>query len=187
MVKEKHDVVINYVDKCFCREYRDYILSEFEIMYIPKNDVVSRVALIPKDIVDYVINLSANVNVLSAGIIIGWVKKKKKFIPSTHLFSLAIQKNFKFGCAVVAKQQGVKAFLYGNDLLVLSVEKFLHPIEKGLYVAVIDPEDMNAIGIGRLVVDPKDFNKYLSEGKVLLPVVENVFDLGALLRDESYV
>ncbi|MEM3981055.1 MAG: hypothetical protein QXF79_07380, partial [Ignisphaera sp.] len=171
-MKEKLDAIINYIDKCFCREYRDYILSEFEIMLIPKNDVVSRVTLVPKDIAGYIINISANVNVMSAGIVIGWIKRRK-FIPSTHLFNLATQKRFKFGCAVVAKQQGIKAFLYGNDLLISSVDKFLYPIEKGLYVAVIDPEDMNTIGIGRLVIDPKDFNKYLLEGKVLLPVVEN--------------
>lgn len=186
-MEERVDAVVSYMDKCFCKEYKDYIFKEFEIRYIPKNDVISRVTLIPKDVISHVLDLSTRVDILSAGIVIGWMKKRKEFIPSTHLFNLAIHEGFKFGCAVVAKHQGVKAFLYGKDLLIASVDRFLYPVEKGLYVAVVDPEDMNAVGIGRLVIDPGDFNRYVSEGRVLLPAVENVFDLGKLLRNESYI
>ncbi|MEM2862888.1 MAG: hypothetical protein QXW20_05230, partial [Ignisphaera sp.] len=64
---------------------------------------------------------------------------------------------------------------------------FLYPVEKDMYVAVLDSEDMSVIGIGKLVIDPSDLGKLLSEGKVLALVVKNVFDLGILLRDEEYV
>jgi len=124
---------------------------------------------------------------MATGILIGWIKKRREFIPSTRLFELAMEKGLKIGCAVVAKSQGVKAFLYGNDLLVSSVERFLHPIEKGVYVAVLDKEDMKVIGIGKFVINPEDFDRYVKEGKMLIPVVENIFDLGIFLRDESYI
>jgi len=124
---------------------------------------------------------------MATGILIGWIKKRREFIPSTRLFELAMEKGFEIGCAVVAKSQGVKAFLYGNDLLVSSVERFLHPIEKGVYVAVLDKEDMKVIGIGKFVINPEDFDRYVKEGKMLIPVVENIFDLGIFLRDESYI
>lgn len=124
---------------------------------------------------------------MATSILIGWIKKRREFIPSTRLFELAMEKGFKIGCAVVAKSQGVKAFLYGNDLLVSSVERFLHPIEKGVYVAVLDKEDMKVIGIGKFVINPEDFDRHVKEGKMLIPVVENIFDLGIFLRDESYI
>uniref|UniRef100_A0A7C4NPS2 UPF0113 domain-containing protein n=1 Tax=Ignisphaera aggregans TaxID=334771 RepID=A0A7C4NPS2_9CREN len=186
-MRERVDAVVSYMDKCFCKEYKDYVFKEFEIRYIPKDDIISRVTLIPKDAAEHIADLSTRVNILFAGIVIGWMKKGKKFIPSTHLFNLAIHESFEFGCAVVAKEQGAKAFLYGKDLLIASVDRFLYPVERGLYVAVIDPEDMTAIGIGRLVINPGNFDRYVSEGRVLLPAVENVFDLGKLLRNESYV
>jgi ribosome biogenesis protein Nip4 len=131
--------------------------------------------------------ISSGVKVMATSILIGWIKKRREFIPSTRLFELAMEKGFKIGCAVVAKSQGVKAFLYGNDLLVSSVERFLHPIEKGVYVAVLDKEDMKVIGIGKFVINPEDFDRYVKEGKMLITVVENIFDLGIFLRDESYI
>ena len=172
---------------CFSREFREYIDKEYLIKVIPKNRSVERVCLIPRSIADRVDMVSSGIKIVVAGLVIGWLKNRTRFLPSPHLFNLAIDRGFNYGCAVVAKQQGVRAFLYGNDLLVVSVERFLRPVEKGMYVAVIDPDDVKAIGIGRLVIDPGDFDRLIAEGKLLLPAVENVFDLGILLRDESYV
>lgn len=187
MSDNHYKLVLEYIDKCFCEKFKEYILSRYVITFVKKNKSIERVCLIPKD-VEYVAKVvSEHVNVLAIGMIIGWIKKGKKFIPSPHIFNLAIENGFSFGCAVVARSQGVKAFLYGNDLLIASVEKLLEPVEKDTYVAVIDFEDMRAIGIGKLVVDPRKVGELMAKGEVLLPVVENIFDLGVLLRDESYI
>lgn len=179
---------MDYISKCFCKEFEDYIFKEFKFMFIPRSRDIERVCLVPSHISLDIDEISlSNIRVLAAGILVGWIKKKKKFIPSPYLFELAIEKGFKFGCAVVAKTQGVKAFLYGNDILVSSVEKFLQPVEKGMYVAVLDAEDLRVIGIGKLVIDSKDFDEHVRQGKMLSPVVENVFDLGVLLRNELYI
>lgn len=177
---------MGYIDKCFCKEYQDYLFTEFEIKIIKKNKHISRVCLVPKNFYAVAKELLSQVKVLALGIIIGWVKDLV-FIPSTHLFNMARDLGFTYGCSVVAKQEGVKAFLYGNDLLAISVKRFLEPIEKSLYVAVIDPEDMRAVGIGELIIDPKDFNKLIAEGKMVIPIVKNIFDLGMLLRNEGYI
>lgn len=179
--------ILQYIDKCFCDRYKEYILSEFFIYSIKKNKNIARICLVPKAILSNTITIIKQLKVLSLGVIAGWIKNRSIFIPSIHLFSLARDEGFSHGCSVVAKPHGVKAFLYGNDLLVVSVDKFLYPIEKDSYVAVIDSEDMRVIGIGRLVVDPKDFEKFVIEGKILKPVVENVFDLGILLRNDYYI
>lgn len=187
--KRLYNEFFNYVNKCFCTEYREYLFSEFSINIVKKDENKARICLVPRHLEHVVKDFFNQVNVLTFGIIIGWVrgKNKSKFIPSTHLFNLAKDQGYSYGCAVVAKPQGVKAFLYGNDLLVTSVERFLEPIEKNLYVAVIDSEDMRAIGIGKLVIDPKDLNKLIAEGRILELVVKNEFDLGVLLRDEGYI
>jgi hypothetical protein len=40
-------------------------------------------------------------------------------------------------------------------------------------VVVLDGEDIGVVG-RRLVMDPRNFSKYVEEGKMLMPVVENV-------------
>lgn len=187
MSSNQYSLVLEYIDKCFCRKFKEHLLSRYFITFIKKSELVDRVYLVPKDIEPMAKAISKHVKVLAIGMIIGWIKRGKNFIPSPHIFNLAIEGGFSFGCAVVAKSQGVKAFLYGNDLLISSIEKFLEPIEKGMCVAIVDSEDMRSVGIGRLVVDPNEVSKLISEGKILLPAVENIFDLGVLLRDESHV
>ena len=177
-------IVSRYIEKCFGKECLNTILCDYDVKLFSKNRHRKRVCLIPKNMstIDLI-----NINVVAVGIIIGWIEKSSVFIPSTHLFNMVREKGFSIGCSIVAKQHGVKAFLYGRDLLALSVERFLYPVEKDMYVAVLDSEDMSVIGIGKLVIDPSDLGKLLSEGKILAPVVKNVFDLGILLRDEEYV
>jgi len=91
----------------------------------------------------------------------------------------------RIGCSIIAKEQGVKAFLYGNDLLLASLEKVLEPAERGWYVAVLDSLDMVAIGIGKLLVSPQEIPMLIREGRMLVPVVKNVFDLGTTVRYEE--
>ena len=68
--------------------------------------------------------------------------------------------------SLLVAEQGVKAFLYGNDVLPQSVLEVIPP-EHGLY-AVVDPEDNEVIG----------FAKWNPEKRVY----ENVYDAGIFLR-----
>ena len=72
-----------------------------------------------------------------------------------------------FRAAVIAREKGVKAFLYGNDLLPISVEKLYGP-RRGA-VAVIDKTDYRVIGVARW--DPKK------------RIYKNIYDLGVFLRN----
>jgi len=72
-----------------------------------------------------------------------------------------------FRAAVIAKEKGVKAFLYGNDLLPISVEKIYGP-RRGP-VAVIDKTDYRVIGVVQW--DPR------------MRVYKNIYDLGLFLRN----
>lgn len=179
--------VINYIEKCFGRKFLEIIFSEYDLKLFEKNKNVKRVCLIPKHISSTISKEFNKINIITSALIIGWIKRNFDFIPSTHLFNIAKEKGFDYGCSVVAKSHGVKAFLYGRDLLVLSVERFLHPVEKNMYVAVLDPEDMNVVGIGRIVINPEELDVLISKGKVLQVVVENMFDLGMLIRNENFI
>lgn len=178
--------VEEYINKCFGSRFAEEILAKFDVKVISKGRSIYRISLIPKNISKVLSTVSGKVKPVGMGLVIGWLKNGK-FIPSTHLFNIARERGLRYGCAVVAKSQGVKAFLYGKDLLVASVEGFIEPVEKGMYVAVVDSEDMMVIGIGKLVIDPKMFKEHLERGLMIESVVENVFDLGAILRNEHCI
>ncbi|MEM2204447.1 MAG: PUA domain-containing protein [Sulfolobales archaeon] len=84
--------------------------------------------------------------------------------------------------AVEAGSQGVKAYLYGNDLLVASVEKIYRPFRRGDIVGVIDPSDRRVIGVGRALLDPREILRAKAMGRDTEAAVENIFDLGWFLR-----
>ncbi len=84
--------------------------------------------------------------------------------------------------AVEAEPQGVKAFLYGNDLLVASVKKIYRPFKRRDIVGVIDTEDGRVIGIGRASLDHEEIFRARAAGKDTKAAVENIFDLGWFLR-----
>ncbi|ADM27247.1 hypothetical protein Igag_0408 [Ignisphaera aggregans DSM 17230] len=168
--------VFRYIEKCFGDRFTSFVLSEFSLEVF-RNRFVS---IVPKNIYGFIKSLS--INPILSGIIIGWFRKGE-FIPSTNLFYFGKSSGFRFGCSVIAGEQGVKAFLYGNDLLLTSFRGFIEPVEKGMYVAVVDSGDMMPIGIGRLVVDPREVDELRKGGRVLEVIAENIFDLGRLLRD----
>lgn len=84
--------------------------------------------------------------------------------------------------AVEAGPQGVRAFLYGNDLLAASVKKIYRPFGRGDIVGVIDTEDGRVIGVGRASLDPEEILRARAAGRNTEAAVENVFDLGWFLR-----
>ncbi|MCI4462136.1 MAG: hypothetical protein JHC12_04180 [Thermogladius sp.] len=85
--------------------------------------------------------------------------------PSPQLYTKLFQ---RYGCrsCVVAADKGVKAFLYGNDLLLESVAEIYPPVDS--YVAVLDSYDYSVIGVAKWDESSKVF--------------KNVFDLGVYLR-----
>ena len=123
---------------------------------------------------------------LAAGFHIGWFFRGAEFIPSPalleHLYScLGVIRG-----AVEVSDLGVKAFLYGNDILLQSVIKIYKPIEKGMYVSIVDHLDKHVIGIGRSKYGYRELRKLMKfkELEKTLEVVSNVFDLGRYLHEE---
>lgn len=115
----------------------------------------------------------------------GWpvgIVIKGKAYPYPELLNMMYRCAGRIRSAVEARPQGVRAFLYGNDLLVASVNKIHRPFGRGDIVGVIDPEDGRVIGIGRASLDPEEIYRAISMGRDTEVVVENIFDLGWFLR-----
>jgi len=177
---------LRYIEKCFPKAFIDEALKRFDIVCYESSRGKTTVTFVPRNLSHVIESLrSRGVDIVRAGIVIGWIKGQN-FVPSPHLFSLARELGYEYGCAVVVKEQGVKAFLYGNDILLSSVEKVVCPAQRGWYVAVVDPTDGTVIGIGRLLLSPEEIEEALKRGEMLRPVVKNVFDLGLAIRDEHY-
>jgi len=176
--------VVRYIAKCFGSEVSSLIDKEYTVLIIVGSRLRYRVFLLDKSYVPMVYKLARDSRICGAGILIGWLHGNS-FIPSTQLFDLVHRMGFRIGCSIVAKEQGVKAFLYGNDLLLASVERVLEPAERGWYVAVLDSLDMAAIGIGKLLVSPHEISVLIREGRMLTSIVKNVFDLGTTIRYEE--
>ncbi|MEM1560336.1 MAG: hypothetical protein QXK24_01030 [Ignisphaera sp.] len=173
-----------YVSRCMELEFINFISSNFSInTFNLKKDWIT-VTLVPRELVDSIVKLS-NTNVLSSGSLCGWIHSGR-FVPAPHLFNLSKRYGYKHGCSVVVKPQGVKAFLYGNDVLLASFDHFISPVRKGDYVAVLDSSDMHAIGTGLLLIDRDEVEKLIREGKMLVAIVKNVFDLGIHIRNERF-
>jgi hypothetical protein len=93
------------------------------------------------------------------------VYTKKTVLPSTTLASRIIRER-GLRSAIIVSDQGVKAFLYGNDILPESVIK-KYPSKIGIYT-VIDHSDNEVIG----------FSKWSSRKNVYV----NLYDVGIFLR-----
>jgi len=102
--------------------------------------------------------------VVFSGGLVGIVKDGH-VVPSPQLYTKLFQR-FGWRSCVVATDKGVKAFLYGNDLLLESVAEIYPPVDS--YVAVLDYYDYNVIGVAKWDEPSKVF--------------KNVFDLGVYLR-----
>ncbi len=117
-----------------------------------------------------------------AGSVIGFTRGTS-FIPHPNMLDTVYRCTRKVRGAVTAKYQGVKAFLYGNDLLAESIGRIYPPIHKDLIVAVIDPQDNRVIGVGRSLYSYKKIINILRKKRRTTPIIKNVFDLGWYLRE----
>jgi len=175
----------DYLDSCFESNYPEAVLGSGEFVVLGGMRQ-SRIYYVPRPLAEIINSAKSKLSIMHAGLFVGFYRRGL-FIPSTELFNVARMKGLRFGCAVIAKQQGVKAFLYGNDLLVASVERFLEPVKKGMLVAVSDSEDMFVVGVGILMLSVDEFLKAVRQGRMLEVAVKNIKDLGLLLRsEESY-
>jgi predicted ribosome-associated RNA-binding protein Tma20 len=172
-----------FLDSCFGKEVLDHIRETYLISFFPSIKGWRKIMLLPQTL--SLITYDSKVRIIGGGILAGWVWKEK-FIPSPHLYNFIYENTRKLGCAVVAKPHGVKAFLYGNDLLLASLSKLLPPTKKGEYVAVIDPEDYRAVGVGILLYDENEIKVLIEKGEMLTAIVKNVVDLGLHIRNEKF-
>lgn len=178
--------LMEYILYCFGPSFRDFLNEHFELVKVASSHRGAKVFAVPKYLATYVRRLERErVKVLASGILLGWVWGGE-FVPMAALFELARTSGFRVGCAVLAREQGVKAFLYGNDLLLVSFSGFLQPVKRDLLVGVLSEEDLHAVGVGKLCVDPQDVERMLWEGRMLDVIVRNVMDLGLFIRDEGY-
>ena len=176
--------ITKYLRRLFSNDYlrcidlsRGYLLiNEFnELFYVSDEQLIN------------VLNDIWVLKPLATGLHVGWFFRDTGFIPSPalleHLYScLGVIKG-----AIEVSDLGIKAFLYGNDILLQSVIKVYRPIKEGMYVAVIDNIDKHVIGVGKARYDHQELNRLMKfkETKRTLEVISNVFDLGKYLHEEE--
>ncbi|MEL9939760.1 MAG: hypothetical protein QW632_00535 [Ignisphaera sp.] len=177
--------LIEFIRTCFDEYAVSSLENNFHMALFSSLKGWTKVMLYPARFDNTLLKSLRSVNVVGTGMLAGWIWGGR-FIPSPHLYNFIKGFAKKVGCGIVAKPQGVKAFLYGNDLLLASFEEGLPPILKGRPVAVIDRDDYTAIGIGIALHDLKEIESLLKKGKMLTPIVKNVFDLGVHIRNEEF-
>ena len=114
----------------------------------------------------------------SAGLYIGRIRKSKPyFIPSINLLQL-IYNELGLRRAIVVSDEGLKPFLYGNDILRKSVIECYEPLSKNDVVGIVGTEGY-VYGIGLCTMERCNDLKRLKD---LDLVARNVFDVGWYLR-----
>ncbi|WP_440059374.1 hypothetical protein ACSU1N_06200 [Thermogladius sp. 4427co] len=88
-----------------------------------------------------------------------------KAVLSTLLYTEVFNR-VGYRAAVIASEKGVRAFLYGNDLLYESIIEIYEPIDS--FIAVVDSSDKTVIGVAELDRERRVFR--------------NIYDLGIFLR-----
>ncbi|MDK6029510.1 hypothetical protein QPL79_09050 [Ignisphaera sp. 4213-co] len=177
--------LIEFTTFCFDYSAANSISKNFRIMLFPSFKSWTKIMLYPAIHETALTKVFSKLKTIGSGVLAGWLWGGR-FMPSPHFYNFVKSFTNSIGCAIVAKTQGVKAFLYGNDLLLASFEKALPPVSKGKPVAVLDSEDYMAIGIGIALFELREIEMLLKSGKMLTPIVKNVFDLGMHIRDEEF-
>ncbi len=115
----------------------------------------------------------------SAGIYLGRLRTgRPSFIPSTQLYELVITTLGRPVRAVEISMGGIKPFLYGRDVLKLSVINCYEPLGRGEPVGILTP-DGRVWGIGLSSISDCSELEGLRDLDV---VARNIFDIGWYLR-----
>ncbi len=101
----------------------------------------------------------------------GWIGvwRKGAVAPSPRIYEEAYNR-YGLRAALIPKPAGLKAFLYGNDILEISIDREIPPLNGP--VAVVDPADNRVVGAAVKSRDRK--------GRVYY---RNIYDLGMFVRE----
>jgi len=159
-------------------EYSIRVISELGNIMICSG-VFTEAYILPKNLVTTVIKLFTSGYVpYSAGLYVGRLRRlKPRFIPSINALYI-IYKNIGLKRALMVSEEGLKPFLYGNDILKMSVIKCFEPIDKDEVVGIVG-SDKYVYGIGLSTISSCEEIKKLKDVDV---VAYNVFDVGWYLR-----
>jgi len=119
-----------------------------------------------------------NASVVYSGEWIGIVVDNKVYL-STIVYERVYKYLGEYRAAIKVSEQGVKTFLYGNDLFASSITEYYEPIYNP--VAVIDSFDNRVIGVAEPMVDQNELINALKKG-LEKPVYRNIYDLGFFIR-----
>ncbi|NPA97603.1 MAG: hypothetical protein GXO32_08390 [Crenarchaeota archaeon] len=169
----------SFVSRCYGDEAFHELLTRYEVLRYSKGTAVM---LVKKSLAKRA-PLAILAKAVASGVIAGWLSRGG-FVPSPWLFDELKRIGYEYKCAVEIGEQGVKAFLYGNDVLVASVLRIREPVRVGSYVAVVDGRDGSVIGVGVAVLDRDGVERAKNMGRLLDVAILNVFDIGRLIRDE---
>ena len=142
--------------------------GEFSEVYLVSNLMADAIAtLFKRGYVPY-----------SAGLYAGRLRRSRpEFIPSVSLLQI-IYDSVGPRRAIEVSEEGLKPFLYGNDILRKSVTKCYEPVSRGEVVGILG-SDGYVYGVGLSNVDSCS---ELSKLRDLDEVAKNVFDIGWYLR-----
>ncbi len=174
--------LIEYLDKLYgSREY-EACFDRFEVYVVWCTRIYGSTCVIAGFRDSGVMLHYIDRRAIFAGFVMGFVRGAS-FMPHPNMLDSVYRCTRKVRGAVTAKYQGVKAFLYGNDLLAESIGRIYPPIDKDLIVAVIDPEDSRVIGVGRSLYSYRKIISILRKRRRTTPIIKNIFDLGWYLRE----
>ncbi|MCD6278113.1 MAG: hypothetical protein J7J11_00350 [Desulfurococcales archaeon] len=169
--------VLRFIENLFGRDARAIVeklgnplicSGEFTELYLVSDLLASAAAvLFRKNYVPY-----------SAGLYAGRLRKRPpRFIPSANLLQL-IYDALGPRRAVEVSEEGIKPFLYGNDILKKSVLKCYEPVSRSEVVGIIGSDGyVYGVGLSNL-----QSCKELASLSDLDEVAQNVFDIGWYLR-----
>jgi len=119
----------------------------------------------------------------SAGLYLGRLRREKpKLIPSVNTIQIIYDK-LGFRRALIVREEGIKPFLYGNDIIKKSVIKCIEPLELGDIVGIVG-EDNYVYGVGLSVIGSCNELNSLKDNDM---VARNIFDVGWYLRGGTEV
>ncbi|MGC9148239.1 MAG: PUA domain-containing protein [Sulfolobales archaeon] len=174
-----------YFEKIFDMYTLESFFSNKRLVYLENK--YRELYAISKNFLDYINEtlVSKRIKIISLGLFIGFVRENR-FIPSPQFLEELYLLSRRIRGAIVAKEKGVKAFLYGNDLLYESIHRIYEPFKRGYVVGVIDKYDMRVIGVGIAAADLEEIKEWINKTDFRLkPVVYNEFDLGFFLREQK--
>lgn len=182
------DKLLSYIRLLYPREHEE-VIDKISGSLGPKILCVSgcrEVYIVSERLAETATILSdRGAEVLSAGLRVGEVVAGR-LVPNPVFMEYVFRLTGRFRGAVVAREEGVRSFLYGRDLLYESLERVYPPVEKNMIVSVLDTSDLSVIGVGVFLEDIGDVLSWPRRGEFLKrPVVANIRDLGLYLRRQE--